>query len=46
MMLGIGLRQGPRGLRFLVSEVPLYTPLTFMFNVVFRIFSRVWSLGK
>ena len=22
--LGIGLRQGPRGVRFLVSEVPLY----------------------
>jgi len=24
--LGIGLRQGPRGVRFLISEVPLYRP--------------------
>ena len=25
--LGIGLRQGPRGVRFLVSEVPLYASI-------------------
>ena len=25
MTLGIGLRKGPRGVRFLVSEVPSYT---------------------
>ena len=25
MILGIGLRQGPSGVRFLISEVPLYT---------------------
>ena len=30
--LGTGLRYGPRGVRFLVSEVPLYQPKTYNLN--------------